>query len=147
MFSYSLEIVKKSVLFLKTTDNGLTEIVKITIDSFAKETLMNQVKMLAPGWSTRIISKIIDVFEVILDVVQWMFLMKIGWMEEQKKFCRSCLTYHDTIEAAKSACEQDISCNAVYDLFCDGIGSFCNCRYAIDQIHPHGIDCAHIYDR
>ena len=73
--------------------------------------------------------------------------MKIGWMEEQKKFCRSCLTYHDTIEAAKSACEQDISCNAVYDLFCDGIGSFCNCRYAIDQIHPHGIDCAHIYDR
>ena len=46
---YSLEIVKKSVLFLKTTDNGLTEIVKITIDSFVKESLMNQVKMLAPG--------------------------------------------------------------------------------------------------
>ena len=41
MFSYSLEIVKKSVLFLKTTDNGLTEIVKITIDSFVKEALMN----------------------------------------------------------------------------------------------------------
>ena len=68
-----------------------------------------------------------------------------GWIVEAKKFCTSCASSYSTIEEAKSACEQDYECNAVYDLFCDGIGSFCTCRFnlVIDQTHPKALDCIH----
>ena len=77
------------------------------------------------------------------------FVAPVGWIEEQKKFCSRCSTYYDTIEAAKTACEEDLNCNAVYDLFCDGIGRFCTCRYSRmkDQTHPKGLDCIHRYYR
>ena len=49
------------------------------------------------------------------------------------------------MEEAKSACEQDYDCTAVYDLFCDGVGSFCICRFdtIVQQTHPDAIDCIH----
>ena len=36
-----------------------------------------------------------------------------------------------------------MSCEGVYDLFCDGIGNFCTCKalYVIEQSHPKGMDC------
>ena len=68
-----------------------------------------------------------------------------GWHQEQNKFCTSCTSYHDTIEEAKSSCEQDPSCEAVYDLFCDGVGKFGTCEAftVVDQTHPKGVDCVH----
>ena len=71
-----------------------------------------------------------------------LFLADGGWREEKRKFCRNCVNTFDTIEDAKSACEKDYECNAVYDLFCDDVGRFCTCRFnnVVEQTHPRAID-------
>ena len=55
------------------------------------------------------------------------------------------MSYYDTIEEAKNSCEQDSTCGAIYDLFCDGNGKFGICKTfsVIDQTHLDGIDCIH----
>ena len=72
-------------------------------------------------------------------------LEKLGWVQETRKLCRYCSSYHQSLEEAKSECEKIQICEAVYDLFCDGIGSFCTCKVftVVDQIHPKGLDCVH----
>lgn len=47
---------------------------------------------------------------------------------------------------AKSACEQDQDCKAVYDLFCDDVGYFCICPFTsiLRQTHSRGIDCIYV---
>ena len=69
----------------------------------------------------------------------------IGWVKETRKLCKHCLSYHQNLDQAKSECEGSQTCEAVYDLFCDGIGSFCTCRVftVVDQMHPKGLDCVH----
>ena len=66
-------------------------------------------------------------------------------MQEDQMFCKRCLTFHESFEEAKSACKNENSCEAVYDLFCDEIGSFCTCHVlsVIKQTHPKGMDCIH----
>ena len=70
---------------------------------------------------------------------------KIGWLKETRKLCKHCLSYHQNLDQAKSECEGSQTCEAVYDLFCDGIGSFCTCRVftVVDQMHPKGLDCVY----
>ena len=62
---------------------------------------------------------------------------------EDKKFCRRCSTPYDSLEEAKSACENEKNCAAVYDLFCDGKGYFCTCNVfsVFEQTHRNGMDC------
>lgn len=71
------------------------------------------------------------------------FKFLLDWNKEEHKFCRRCSTFYDTFEEAKSACIDDLNCEAVYDLFCDGDGSFCTCNAlsVIEQPHPKGMDC------
>ena len=66
-------------------------------------------------------------------------------MKEDHKFCKRCSTFHETFDEAKLACEKEKNCEAVYDLFCDGSGSFCTCNAfsIIKQAHPKGMDCIH----
>ena len=66
-----------------------------------------------------------------------------GWQKDERKFCTVCIDRFDTYEDAKSACEQEKKCKAVYDLFCDGIGSFCTCKLSgiVEQKHPKARDC------
>ena len=66
-------------------------------------------------------------------------------MQEDQMFCKRCSTFHESFEDAKSACETENSCEAVYDLFCDDVGSFCTCHVlsVIKQTHPKGMDCIH----
>ena len=67
------------------------------------------------------------------------------WSKVKGDFCPYCNSTYDTIDDAKSACEQDQDCKAVYDLFCDAIGYFCICPHdsIAQQVHPRGIDCIH----
>ena len=67
------------------------------------------------------------------------------WTEEPNMFCKQCSSFHDNFEEAKEACELEKNCDAVYDLFCDGIGKFCACNVfsIIRQTHPKGMDCIH----
>ena len=69
----------------------------------------------------------------------------LDWTKEEHRFCRHCSTFHQTFEESKSACDNDLNCEAVYDLFCDDIGSFCTCKslYVVEQTHPKGMDCVY----
>ena len=66
-----------------------------------------------------------------------------GWRKETTTFCKKCAKHYNTLDEAKSVCEQDKKCGAVYDLFCDGAGKFCTCRFSmiVEQTHPKAIDC------
>ena len=67
----------------------------------------------------------------------------LGWSKEEKKFCPHCKSAHATFDEATTACEQDVSCDVVYDLFCDDLAYFCTCsRITLKvQTHPKGLDC------
>ena len=67
----------------------------------------------------------------------------LGWTQEHHMFCKHCSSFYETVEEAKTACENESNCEAVYDLFCDGIGSFCTCNTfsVVRQTHPKGMDC------
>ena len=65
------------------------------------------------------------------------------WSKEEKKFCTHCKSVHDTFNEATAACQQDVSCDVVYDLFCDDVAYFCTCSQITLEVqtHPKGIDC------
>ena len=69
----------------------------------------------------------------------------VGWRKEYGKFCPFCSRTYETLDGAKTACDDDSHCNVIYDLFCDLNGYFCECPIdsLIPQTHPHGIDCVY----
>ena len=64
------------------------------------------------------------------------------WQKKDKYFCPVCNRPFDTmLEAIEGL--RNVHDTVIYDMFCDGVGSFCVCPYdeIIKQTHPKGIDC------